>query len=100
MRTGGRQRRDMAAHQPGLAIFEHHVTVGQVRLAGTQTFYFPTGQDQSGLELVLDEVIVSRLFILRDGPCRMFRLFSHRGGIIGSRCVVGYGVAVRLEPVS
>jgi hypothetical protein len=32
---------------------------------------------------VFDEVIVSRLFVLRDGPGRMFLLFSHRGGIIG-----------------
>src|SRR5471030_204030 len=81
----------MAAHQPRLAILEQHITVDQLQLVRTQTLYFPASQDQTGLELVFDEVIVTRLFILRDGPCGVFLELSHRGRIIGSRCVVGYG---------
>lgn len=84
MGAGRGQRGDVAAEQPGFAILEQHVAVGQVRLAGPQALYFPTGQDQPGLELVFDEVIVSRFLVLRDGPGRMFLLFSHRGGIIGN----------------
>ncbi|MNI33506.1 hypothetical protein D3C73_874610 [compost metagenome] len=95
--AGGRQGRDVAAEQPGFAILEQYVTVNQLQLACPQTFYFPAGQDQTSLELVLDEVIVSRLFILRDGPCWVFLLFSHRGGIIGSCTRVGYGVATCLS---
>ena len=89
---------DVAAEQPGLTVLEQHVAVHEVRLAGSQAFYFPTGQDQPGLELVFDEVIVSRFFVLRDGPGRMFLLFSHRAGIIGKtvrRSLWDFGV---LEP--
>ncbi|MFP5429127.1 MAG: hypothetical protein ACLGJA_25875, partial [Gammaproteobacteria bacterium] len=39
----------------------------------------------------------SRFLVLRDGPGRMFLLLSHRGRIIGSRCVVGYGISVCLS---
>lgn len=81
----------MATHQPCLAVLEQHVTVHQLHLVGTQAFYFPASQDQTGLELVFDEVIVTRLFILRDGPCGMFLELSHRRRIIGTRRVVGYG---------
>ena len=81
----------MAAEQPCFTILEQHIAVDQLCLACTQTFYFPAGQDQTSLEPMFDEVIVSRFFILRDGPCRVFLLFSHRGGIIGSCEPVGYG---------
>lgn len=93
VRAGSLERRDVATHQPGLAILEQHVTVDQLYLGGTQAFYFPASQDQTGLELVFDEVIVTRLFILRDGPCRVFLELSHRGRIIGSCINVGYGKA-------
>lgn len=90
----------MATKQPGLAILEQHITVDQLCLARTQTFYFPAGQDQTSLETVFDEVIVTRLFILRDGPCWVFLLLSHRGGIIGSCTLVGYGEAACLSTLS
>lgn len=70
--AGSGQRGDVAAEQPGFTVLEQHVTVNEVSLASSQAFYFPAGQDQPGLELVFDEVIVSRFFILRDGPGRMF----------------------------
>ena len=95
--AGGHQGRNVTAEQPGFAILEQHVTVDQLQLARPQTFYFPAGQDQTSLEPMFDEVIVSRLFILRDGPCWVFLLFSHRGGIIGSCTRVGYGVAACLS---
>ena len=70
--AGRGQGGEVATHQPGFAVLEQHVAVHQLRLAGTQAFYFPTGQDQASLETVFDEVIVSRFLVLRDGPCRMF----------------------------
>ena len=91
VRAGGRQRGDVAAEQPGFTVLEKHIAIDQLCFACTQTFYFPAGQDQTSLEPMFDEVIVSRLFILRDGPCGVFLLFSHRGGIIGSCEQVGYG---------
>jgi hypothetical protein len=47
---------------------------------------------------VLDEIVVSRFLVLRDCSFRVFLLFGHRAGIIGSPSAVGYGVAM-LEPV-
>jgi hypothetical protein len=46
---------------------------------------------------VLDEIIVSRFFVLRDCPFRVFLLFGHRAGIIGSPRVVGYRDAACLS---
>ena len=60
-------------------------------LAGAQAFHFPAGQGDACLEALLDEVVVQSLLVLRDGPRRVFLLFSHRGGIIGSCERVGYG---------
>ncbi|MNJ71268.1 hypothetical protein D3C77_677900 [compost metagenome] len=74
----------MATHQPGLAILEQDVAVDQLGLAGTQAFNFPTGQGQAGLELLFDEIIVQRLFVLRDAALLLFLLLSHRARIIGT----------------
>jgi hypothetical protein len=41
---------------------------------------------------VFDEVIVTRFFILRDGPCGMFLELSHRRRIIGINLRLRYGL--------
>ena len=65
--TGGGERADMGAGQPYLAIFDHYVAFLQLQVALAHAFDFPALEHHADLDLVLDEIIVSRDAVGGDG---------------------------------
>src|SRR5690606_22801299 len=80
----GLQGGDQGVQQPGFAVFEKYIAVGELGLAGPQTFYLPALQGQAGLELIFEIIVVPGSPILRDGAgagCGFAGCVSH-GAII------------------
>src|SRR5690606_27082924 len=73
VRRGGGQRCDVRAEQPGLAVPQVNVALGELRPPGTQAFHLPAFQGEAGLEGPLDEIIVPRLAVDRDEARRLRR---------------------------
>ncbi|HEX5014065.1 MAG TPA: hypothetical protein VFV72_07865 [Candidatus Limnocylindrales bacterium] len=61
------ERRDMGTDQPRLVALDARVGVGEVDLAGADGLDLGTGQDEAGLERLLDRELVPRPAIERDG---------------------------------
>ena len=57
----------MAAEQIGFAIFDQHLAFLDLRPAGPQALDFPALQRKTGFIVLLDKVIVERLFVPDDG---------------------------------
>ena len=51
---GSGQGRYMGAEQPGLAVLDEHITLGELHPAIAQAFHFPALQDQTTLVEILD----------------------------------------------
>jgi hypothetical protein len=64
---GGRERREVGTDKIYLPILQDHVTFFELRAPGSQALYFPTLESQPGFESILQEIVVPRLFIERDG---------------------------------
>ncbi len=82
MSGGGGQRGDHHVGDVGFALFDEDVAVHDLHLAGTQTLDLPTLQGDPGLEAILDEIVVARLFVGDDGAGTgafyCFALLCHR----------------------
>jgi len=81
-----RQRGDMRTEQVNFAVLDDCVAFRQVAAPGAQALDFPALQRQAGLEVVLDEIIVTSLAI--DGNRPVILLFGilfsgHRGVVFG-----------------
>ena len=61
------ERRDVGADQPGLAALDAGVGVGQVGLAGPDRLDLRPGQDDAGLERLLDREFVAGSSVEGDG---------------------------------
>jgi hypothetical protein len=61
------ERRDMGADQPRLVAFDARVGIGQVDLAGADRLDLGAGQDEAGLERLLDRELIPRPPIQGDG---------------------------------
>jgi hypothetical protein len=61
------ERRDMGADEPGLVPLDARVGVRQVDLAGPDRLDLRAGQDETGLERVLDRELIPRPPIEGDG---------------------------------
>lgn len=67
----------MRPKQPGLTATNVDIALSQLPVAGAQTLYFPTFEHETGLESILDKVVVSCLAIDRNYITgRLFRLFA------------------------
>ena len=60
MAVGG----DMEGVEPGLAVFDPAVGVGEVAATGTDGFDFGTGQDDAGFNGLGDGVVMTRLAVM------------------------------------
>ena len=72
----------MCAEQKDFTVFDDRVALRQVAAPGAQAFDLPAFERQSGLEVVLDKIIVTSLAVDRDRP--IISLFAvlfcgHRG---------------------
>ena len=64
---GGGQRLDVGAQQPGFAIFQQDIAVGQLYFAFAKAFHFPALEHDSGFEFFTDVVIEPCALIQHDG---------------------------------
>src|SRR5271166_3619394 len=69
---------DVDALQRGLAIFDAHVSVAQVRAMRSQRLHLGAQQREAGLEGLLDEEVVARLAIIDD---QLEAVILSRGGL-------------------
>ena len=75
------ERRDVGADEPGLAALDARVGVGQVDLAGADRLDLGAGQDDAGLERVVDREVVAGSSVEGDGrSSRMEWLLRTVGG--------------------
>ncbi|MNV74971.1 hypothetical protein D3C71_1682290 [compost metagenome] len=72
----GAQRIDLAADKVQLAVLDDHVAVGQLDLAFAQGLDFPAVQDHARFVAFLEEVVVSRFFVVGNAG-RGISLFCH-----------------------
>ena len=61
------ERSDVGADQPGLVALDARVRIGEVDLAGADGLDLGAGQDEAGLECVLDAELVPGATIEGDG---------------------------------
>jgi hypothetical protein len=78
------ERRDVGADQPRLVALDPRVGVRQVDLAGADRLDLGAGQDEAGLDDLLDRELVSRSPIERDGLLGNVRAPSGGNGESGS----------------
>jgi hypothetical protein len=74
------ERRDVGANQPRLVALDARVGVGDVDLAGADRLDLRAGQDETGLDRLLDRELVSRLPVQRDGVLGNLELLGTRDG--------------------
>jgi hypothetical protein len=74
------ERRDVGADQPRLVALDARVGVGDVDLAGADRLDLRAGQDEAGLDRLLDRELVSRLPVQRDGVLGNLELLGTRDG--------------------
>jgi hypothetical protein len=80
------ERRDVGTDQPRLVALDARVGVGQVDLAGPDRLDLGAGQDEAGLDGLLDRELVSRPAVERDGVLRNRELLGTQGwGAKGSQ---------------
>ena len=106
---GGFQRLDVDADEPGFAVLEQHVAVGQLDLALAQTFDFPTLQGDTRFKALAYRVVVAGALVEDDGVrSRFFLGCLGHGAIIrlprpapkpGGRAVAPAGAACRRQGV-
>src|SRR5881394_350932 len=65
------QRRDVRAVQPRFAAAHHHEAIDELRFARAEALHFPALERKSGFVAFLDEVVETRLFVLRDRARRL-----------------------------
>ena len=80
VRGGTGQGGDMCAGQPSFAVAKLHVAFLQLDPALAQALDLPAFERQTGFDMVLDEVVVPRLFIECDNARRVLLVFllTHR----------------------
>ena len=66
----------MCPEQEQLAILDDDVAFLQLSGTGTQAFYLPSFQNETGLEFLFDEVIVPRFLVAGDTVC-VFATLCH-----------------------
>ena len=66
----------MRPEQEQLAVSDDDVAFLQLSGTGTQAFYLPSFQNETGLEFLFDEVIVPRFLVAGDTVC-VFATLSH-----------------------
>ena len=66
----------MRPKQEQLAVSDDDVAFLQLGGTGTQTFYFPSFENEASLEFLFDEVIVPRFLVAGDTIC-VFATLSH-----------------------
>src|SRR3569832_2950637 len=81
---------DGRAQQPGLAVFDDDVALGEVGASRAKALYFPAFQDETGLETVFDEVIVAGLFVVGVGVCGVVFVFGVFVCFFWLWCCVGF----------
>src|SRR3546814_6820125 len=64
---GGDQRRDLGAEQEQLAAAHNRVALGDVGAAGADRLQLPALQRETGLETLLEVVLVARALVQRHG---------------------------------
>jgi|GEM_PF-6356491 len=86
MGAGRIQWRDVAPEQECLTVLDEHVGICQLGFLCPQTFDFPSLQNNTRFERVLDKVVMTRFFILHYGVVRDFCFlgFGHRVSIARS----------------
>src|SRR4029078_7384690 len=84
------ERRDVGTDQPRLAAVDPGVGVGQIRLAGPERLDLRPGQDDAGLERLVDRVVVAGSSVECDG-----RLVAHARLL----CTMGYFIRTNDGPI-
>src|SRR5690606_29247819 len=84
MRRRGHERRDMRAEEPRLVVAQHDISLGELRFAGTQALDLPSLELDPRFEVLLDEIVETRLAVDRDRALGglLFLLSGHRPPMI------------------
>ena len=71
-------RIDVRTYQPGFAVLENHVSLGNLRTPGAQRLDLPPLQDQPSLVLIFDLVFVAGTSVGRDLSRCLVVFLGHR----------------------
>jgi coenzyme Q-binding protein COQ10 len=78
----GVERRHVRAQQPRFAFAQDHVAVRELSFSGAHALDFPALEGNAGLEAILDEVVETRLPILRNRRRCIVGLLGHARAMI------------------